>query len=105
MDGAIRGSDPNRGHGDPLYERPKAPPWLNSGGYLKVSMAGHPTADAHRTVYVHRAALYDAIGQGIAEFGEELAAMDEDERPGHVIVVVQTDGDENSSRDSRPRPV
>ncbi len=42
-------------------------------------------------------ALYDAIGRGIVEFGAELEAMDEDERPGKVLVVVQTDGQENSS--------
>lgn len=44
-------------------------------------------------------ALYDAIGRGIIEFGTELAAMSEDARPGKVLVVVQTDGLENSSRE------
>jgi hypothetical protein len=44
-------------------------------------------------------ALLDAVGRCITEVGEELAAMPEDERPEHVVFVVQTDGQENSSRD------
>jgi hypothetical protein len=44
-------------------------------------------------------ALLDAIGRAITEFGEELAAMPEGDRPGHVEVVVQTDGKENASKD------
>lgn len=42
-------------------------------------------------------ALLDAWGRAIVEFGEELAALPEDERPGQVIFVVVTDGEENSS--------
>lgn len=42
-------------------------------------------------------ALWDAIGRGIGEFGSDLAAMPEDKRPGHVKVVIVTDGMENSS--------
>lgn len=44
-------------------------------------------------------ALLDAVGKGITEFGEELTALPDDQRPGKVIVVVQTDGEENSSRE------
>lgn len=44
-------------------------------------------------------ALLDAVGRCITEVGEELAAMSEDDRPEHVVFVVQTDGQENSSRD------
>jgi uncharacterized protein YegL len=44
-------------------------------------------------------ALLDAWGQLITEFGEELAALPEDERPGNVVFVVVTDGEENSSRE------
>lgn len=44
-------------------------------------------------------ALLDAWGKTITEFGEELAALSEDERPGNVIVVVVTDGYENASRE------
>lgn len=42
-------------------------------------------------------ALLDAMGRSISEFGTELAAMPERERPGVVIVAVMTDGEENSS--------
>lgn len=44
-------------------------------------------------------ALLDATGMTIVAVGEQLAAMGEDERPEHVVFVVQTDGQENSSRD------
>jgi hypothetical protein len=44
-------------------------------------------------------ALYDAVGRLITDVGAELAARPEAERPGHVIVVVLTDGHENSSRE------
>jgi hypothetical protein len=44
-------------------------------------------------------ALLDAIGRMTIEFGDELAAMAEHERPGKVIMVVQTDGLENSSHE------
>lgn len=44
-------------------------------------------------------ALLDAMGRGIVEFGEELAAMPEDERPGNVVFAVMTDGYENSSQE------
>src|SRR4051794_20350192 len=42
-------------------------------------------------------ALLDAIGRLVTGFGASLAALPEAERPGQVIVVVQTDGQENSS--------
>jgi hypothetical protein len=44
-------------------------------------------------------ALHDALGRTITELGERLAALDENERPGKVLVVVVTDGYENRSRD------
>lgn len=44
-------------------------------------------------------ALYDAIAKAIAETGERLAALPEDERPGNVFFIVSTDGGENSSRE------
>ncbi len=42
-------------------------------------------------------ALYDAVGRAINETGARLAAMPEDDRPGLVICVIVTDGQENSS--------
>ena len=44
-------------------------------------------------------ALYDALGRLITDVGAELAALPEDERPGTVVVVVLTDGHENSSHE------
>jgi uncharacterized protein YegL len=44
-------------------------------------------------------ALLDAIGFTINRLGEKLAAMEEHERPGSVLVVILTDGYENSSRE------
>jgi uncharacterized protein YegL len=44
-------------------------------------------------------ALYDAIGKSIVELGADLAKMDEKDRPGHVLFVIVTDGQENSSRE------
>ncbi|WP_330250976.1 VWA domain-containing protein [Nocardia sp. NBC_00565] len=44
-------------------------------------------------------ALYDAVGRLVTDVGSELAARPEHERPGTVIVVVLTDGHENSSRE------
>lgn len=43
-------------------------------------------------------ALLDALGRSIKETGEQLAALDESDRPERVIFVVQTDGAENASR-------
>jgi len=43
-------------------------------------------------------ALFDAIAVGIVRTGERLKAMDEADRPGVVIFVIITDGEENCSR-------
>lgn len=44
-------------------------------------------------------ALYDAIGQTISGCGQKLAMIDSDQRPEKVIIVILTDGEENSSRE------
>jgi hypothetical protein len=44
-------------------------------------------------------ALLDAIGNTINRTGKRLSDMPENERPGKVIVVILTDGEENSSRE------
>ena len=44
-------------------------------------------------------ALLDAVGRAINETGERLAKMAECNRPGLVILVVMTDGQENSSKE------
>lgn len=60
-----------------------------------------PIADVPRLQLIPRGAtaLYDAVGRLTSEIGEELAKIAEAERPGKVIVVVLTDGHENSSRE------
>lgn len=44
-------------------------------------------------------ALYDAIGKAVNETGNKLRSLPESERPGRVLFVVQTDGEENASRE------
>lgn len=43
-------------------------------------------------------ALYDAMGRAIQMTGNRLAVMPEEQRPGLVLFVVVTDGEENQSR-------
>ena len=42
-------------------------------------------------------ALLDALGRTIDALGTKLAALPEDQRPSRVLVIVQTDGEENMS--------
>lgn len=44
-------------------------------------------------------ALLDAVGKEIARTGAELAALPEAQRPGKVLFVVVTDGEENASNE------
>lgn len=44
-------------------------------------------------------ALNDAVGTAIDEIGKVLASMDESERPAANLIVIMTDGGENSSRE------
>ncbi|MEU0499194.1 vWA domain-containing protein [Mycobacterium sp. NPDC006124] len=73
----------------------------------EVVYANRPIADVAPLELQPRGAtaLLDAIGRLITDVGAELAAMEETERPGHVIVVVMTDGMENSSREWTPEAV
>ena len=54
---------------------------------------------AFRLVPRGSTALLDAVGRAINETGARLAAMDEAQRPGLVVLVIVTDGEENSSRE------
>lgn len=48
-------------------------------------------------------ALLDSMGKLITDTAAEIAALDEDDKPGSVIVAIMTDGMENSSQEwSRP---
>ena len=44
-------------------------------------------------------ALLDAVGMELVHTGQDLAALPEQERPGRVLLVVATDGHENSSHE------
>ena len=44
-------------------------------------------------------ALLDAIGKTVIATGQRLAAMSDAARPGKVLLVIMTDGEENSSRE------
>jgi len=44
-------------------------------------------------------ALYDAIGKTIVRTGDRLRSIQEKDRPSKVLVVILTDGEENSSRE------
>lgn len=44
-------------------------------------------------------ALLDAIGRTINTVKAQIKAMDADDRPGEVVLVILTDGEENSSRE------
>lgn len=44
-------------------------------------------------------ALLDAVGRAITETGERLKAIPEENRPGLVVFVIITDGQENSSKE------
>ena len=65
---------------------------------------GIPVAKAPKltdTTFVPRGntALLDAVGRTINSVGARLAALPEEERPEKVLVVIQTDGQENASHE------
>lgn len=57
------------------------------------------SAPAYKLVPRGRTALLDAVGRAINETGDRLAKMAEPDRPGLVIFVIVTDGEENSSQE------
>lgn len=58
-------------------------------------------ADIQWPVIVPRGgtALYDALGSTVVRLGEKFDALPEERRPGRVLVIVVTDGQENSSKE------
>ncbi len=58
-------------------------------------------AELTPATYVPRAStpLYDALGRGILDLERSLTLLVPEQRPGHVIFVVITDGQENASRE------
>ncbi|MCK9567903.1 VWA domain-containing protein [Candidatus Pacearchaeota archaeon] len=59
--------------------------------------------DLDESTYMPRGntALLDAVGKTIVTIGERLSKTPEDERPGQVIFLIITDGQENASKDYR----
>ncbi|KXO96830.1 hypothetical protein AXK58_06025 [Tsukamurella tyrosinosolvens] len=62
--------------------------------YTSTSICDVPHLDLHPR---GRTALLDSMGRLIHDAGIELAALNESERPGTVIVAIMTDGHENAS--------
>lgn len=62
---------------------------------------GVPVKDVPKFVLNPRGmtALLDAVGKAINETGERLSKLDENDRPGLVVFVIVTDGQENSSKE------
>lgn len=58
------------------------------------------TAAAPNIVPRGMTALNDAVVRATTEFGTSLADLPEEERPGKVLVIIVTDGHENSSREN-----
>lgn len=65
--------------------------------YNDVPIADIPLLTADSFVPRGWTALNDAIGKTIVDFGKTIEATPEAERPGHVIIAVLTDGQENYS--------
>jgi hypothetical protein len=65
--------------------------------YDNVDIKDVPLLDTQTFVPRAMTALYDAVGMAVIDLGNELAALTEEDRPGKVIVLVITDGEENSS--------
>lgn len=73
--------------------------------YRAIALNDAPTLTAQTYVPRGSTALLDAIGRTIDETGQRLAALPEADRPEHVIFVILTDGEENSSRRYSPEKI
>jgi Mg-chelatase subunit ChlD len=62
---------------------------------------GKPIKDVVAYALVPRGmtALLDAVGRAVSETGARLAALEEEDRPGVVMVIIVTDGQENASKE------
>lgn len=62
---------------------------------------GVPLKDVPKCKLVPRGmtALLDAVGRAVNETGDRLSKMPEDQRPGLVVFVIITDGQENASHE------
>lgn len=62
-----------------------------------VKLSDVPDLDVFSYIPCGMTALNDAIGSTIESLGARLSSLPEDERPSKVIVMIITDGEENSS--------
>lgn len=46
-------------------------------------------------------ALYDAIVSTVGKFGDALSQLPEEDRPGNVLTIIVTDGQENASKEAK----
>lgn len=67
--------------------------------YTAVNIHNVPALDELSFMPRGGTALYDAICKAIDTTGERLSITPESERPALVVFVIQTDGEENSSRE------
>lgn len=67
--------------------------------FKKIKKIPHLTRES----YVPRAStpLLDAVGRGINDLESSLSDIKEEEKPARIVVVIITDGHENSSREFR----
>ena len=70
----------------------------------KVELAGKNIKDVSDSIFdsyipAGMTALLDAVGVSIDSVGKRLADMPEEERPEKVMMIILTDGEENSSRE------
>ncbi len=65
--------------------------------FVPIALAAELTLET----YVPRARtpLFDTLGRGILDLERSLTLLPADQRPGHVVFVVITDGQENASRE------
>jgi hypothetical protein len=67
--------------------------------YAGIDLRDAPDLNAENYVPRGSTGLYDAIGRTVVATGSRLAALPEDQRPERVLVLIITDGLENSSRE------
>jgi hypothetical protein len=66
---------------------------------LNKALAEIPALNRETYVPGGMTALYDAVGHTIHDVGRHLDGLAEDDKPDRVLFVIQTDGQENSSRE------
>ena len=69
--------------------------------FLSVPIKSVPPLDEVTYTPAAGTPLYDAVAITIDEVGKKLSSMKEEDRPEKVVVVILTDGEENSSTDYR----